>query len=100
MEAARRAPGRPRVVYASAGATLGAGGPADWVASDGVVGDATRATPKTTYGATKACGELLLADYSRKGFLDGRGARLPSVIICAVPNRSAGRPRKFSPKFR
>ena len=77
LEAARRAPGRPKVVYASAGATLGAGAPTDWVSSQDVVGDFSRATPHTTYGATKACGELLLADYSRRGFLDGRGLRLP-----------------------
>ena len=88
LEAARRsgAP-RPRFVYASAGATLGAGAPTDWVRSDGVVSDATRATPHTTYGMTKACGELLLADYSRKGFVDGRGVRLPSVVVRAgAPN--------------
>jgi nucleoside-diphosphate-sugar epimerase len=88
LEAARRsgAP-RPRFVYASAGATLGAGAPTDWVASDGEVSDATRATPHTTYGMTKACGELLLADYSRKGFVDGRGVRLPSVVVRAgAPN--------------
>ncbi|KAK7254363.1 GDP-mannose 4,6 dehydratase [Aureococcus anophagefferens] len=88
LEAARRsgAP-RPRFVYASAGATLGAGAPTDWVASDGEVSDATRATPHTTYGMTKACGELLLADYSRRGFVDGRGVRLPSVVVRAgAPN--------------
>ena len=103
---------RPRFVYASAGVTLcsrggGAGAarrgrawstrprarrsawaaPTDWVASDGEVSDATRATPHTTYGMTKACGELLLADYSRRGFVDGRGVRLPSVVVRAgAPN--------------
>ena len=90
LEAARRAPGRPRVVYASAGATLGAGAPADWVTSNDVVGDSTRAAPHTTYGATKACGELLLADYSRRGFLDGRGLRLPTICVRAGgPNAAA-----------
>jgi len=100
------------LVYASAGVTLcsrggGAGAarrgrawstrprarrsawaaPTDWVASDGEVSDATRATPHATYGMTKACGELLLADYSRKGFVDGRGVRLPSVVVRAgAPN--------------
>ena len=87
LEAARRAPGRPKVVYASAGATLGAGAPTDWVTSQDVVGDFSRATPHTTYGATKACGELLLADYSRRGFLDGRGLRLPTICVRAgAPN--------------
>ncbi|KAH8096467.1 GDP-mannose 4,6 dehydratase [Aureococcus anophagefferens] len=87
LEAARRsgAP-RPRFVYAS-GRDAGAGAPTDWVASDGEVSDATRATPHTTYGMTKACGELLLADYSRRGFVDGRGVRLPSVVVRArAPN--------------
>ena len=80
LETARRAPGRPKVVYASAGATLGAG-------AHDVVGDFSRATPHTTYGATKACGELLLADYSRRGFLDGRGLRLPTICVRAgAPN--------------
>lgn len=45
--------------------------------------DASRATPRTTYGATKACCELLLTDYSRRGFVDGRGVRLPAIIVRA-----------------
>ena len=58
LEAARHcgAP-RPRFVMASAGATLGAGAPTDWLTKDDVVSDATRATPHTTYGMTKACNE-------------------------------------------
>ena len=67
---------RPRFIYASAGATLGAGAPTDFISKDDVVGDSTRATPHTTYGMTKAIGELLLSDYSRRGFVDGRGIRL------------------------
>mmetsp|Transcript_25556 Transcript_25556/g.83526 ORF Transcript_25556/g.83526 Transcript_25556/m.83526 type:complete len:368 (-) Transcript_25556:2297-3400(-) len=88
LEAARRcgAP-RPRFVMTSAGATLGSGAPTDWVTQDDAVSDATRATPHTTYGMTKACAELLLADYSRRGFVDGRGCRLPSVVCRAgAPN--------------
>ena len=88
LEAARQcgAP-RPRFVMTSAGATLGAGAPTDFVTKDGTVSDATRATPHTTYGMTKACSELLLSDYSRRGFVDGRGVRLPSVIVRAgAPN--------------
>ena len=88
LEAARScgAP-RPRFVMASAGATLGAGAPTDFVGANDVVSDATRATPHTTYGMTKACGELLLADYSRREFVDGRGVRLPSVVVRAgAPN--------------
>ncbi|MEO1603256.1 MAG: D-erythronate dehydrogenase, partial [Pseudomonadota bacterium] len=37
--------------------------------------------PQTSYGAQKAAAELLLTDYSRKGFLDGRGLRLPTISV-------------------
>jgi nucleoside-diphosphate-sugar epimerase len=88
LEAARHCgAARPRFIMASAGATLGSGAPTDFVSKDDVVGDSTRATPHTTYGMTKACTELLLSDYSRRGFIDGRGVRLPSVIVRAgAPN--------------
>jgi len=74
---------RPTFLFSSAGATLGAGHPADWIGHSSTISDATRAAPHTTYGTTKACSELLLADYSRRGFLDGRGVRLPTVIVRA-----------------
>jgi len=78
---------RPRFIMASAGATLGAGAPTDFVSKDDVVADWTRATPHTTYGMTKACAELLLGDYSRRGFVDGRACRLPTVVVRAgAPN--------------
>ena len=78
---------RPTFIFSSAGATLGAGHEADWVTNNDTISDATRAAPHTTYGTTKACGELLLADYSRREFIDGRGVRLPSVIVRAgAPN--------------
>lgn len=78
---------RPTFVFSSAGATLGAGHEADWVTHEDIISDATRAAPHTTYGTTKACSELLLADYSRRGFIDGRGVRLPSVVVRAgAPN--------------
>lgn len=82
LEAARHcgAP-RPRFVMASAGATLGAGAPTDFVQPGDTVSDSTRAVPHTTYGMTKACAELLLSDYSRRGFVDGRGVRLPTVLV-------------------
>lgn len=72
---------RPTFMFSSAGATLGAGRDADWVTRDDTISDATRAAPHTTYGTTKACAELLLADYSRRGFCDGRGVRLPTVVV-------------------
>jgi D-erythronate 2-dehydrogenase len=68
-------PNPPRVVFASSVAAFGG----DAVA--GTVSDASKLTPQTTYGTTKAIGELLVNDYTRKGFIDGRSARLPTVII-------------------
>jgi nucleoside-diphosphate-sugar epimerase len=54
------------------------------------VGDQTKQVPQTTYGMTKAIGELLVNDYTRKGFIDGRSARLPTVIIRpGKPNKAA-----------
>jgi D-erythronate 2-dehydrogenase len=75
LEAARARAGCPRVVVASSVAVFGG------AAMPSRVGDTTKQTPQTTYGATKAIGELLINDYSRKGFLDGRSARLPTVIV-------------------
>lgn len=80
-----RATGRPiRVVFASSLAVFG-GHP-----MSPVVSDSTKPLPQTTYGMTKLIGELLLNDYSRKGFLDGRAARLPTVFIRpGKPNAAA-----------
>ena len=44
-------------------------------------GDDTKLTPQSTYGVTKSVLELLVADYSRRGAIDGRVARLPTVIV-------------------
>ena len=52
--------------------------------------DGVELNPQTSYGAQKAAGELLLTDYSRKGFLDGRGVRLPTISIRpGKPNAAA-----------
>ncbi len=84
LEAARARQSRPRVVFASSIAAFG--GPA----AAGTVTDSTKLTPETTYGVTKAIGELLVNDYTRKGFLDGRSARLPTVVIRpGQPNAAA-----------
>jgi nucleoside-diphosphate-sugar epimerase len=84
MEACRSRGSRPRLVFASSIAAFG--GPA----MPKVVTDTTKQTPQTTYGATKAICELLVNDYTRKGFLDGRSARLPTIIIRpGRPNRAA-----------
>jgi nucleoside-diphosphate-sugar epimerase len=45
------------------------------------VDDQTRPNPQTSYGAQKAIGEQLLADYTRKGFLRGRALRLASISV-------------------
>ena len=75
LEALRARAGTPRLVFASSIAAFGG------AAMPASVGDTTKQTPQTTYGITKAIGELLINDYTRKGFLDGRTARLPTVII-------------------
>lgn len=72
-----------KFVFASAGATIGSGAPTDYVQKADVISDASRATPHTTYGMTKACCELLLSDYSRRGLVQGRGVRLPSIVVRA-----------------
>ncbi|RAP40191.1 NAD-dependent dehydratase [Rhodovulum viride] len=52
--------------------------------------DATFLNPQTSYGTQKAVAELLLNDYSRRGLVDGRGLRLPSISVRpGRPNRAA-----------
>lgn len=84
LEATRARHSRPRVVFASSIAAFGG------AAVAGTVTDSTKLTPETTYGVTKAIGELLINDYTRKGFVDGRSARLPTVVIRpGLPNAAA-----------
>ena len=73
----------PRVVFASSLAVYGGELPP-------IVGEETPLRPQTSYGTQKAIGELLVNDYSRKGFVDGRAARLPTVVVRpGRPNRAA-----------
>lgn len=73
----------PRVVFASSIAVVGAPLPYP-------IPDDFHTTPLTSYGTQKAICELLLADYSRRGFLDGIGIRLPTVCIRpGLPNAAA-----------
>ena len=73
----------PRVVFASSLAVYGGVLPP-------TVGDDTPLTPQTSYGTQKAIGELLVNDYSRKGFVNGRALRLPTVVVRpGRPNRAA-----------
>ena len=67
--------GRARVVFASSLAVFGG------ESCPPVVGDETKPLPQTTYGMTKLAGELMINDYSRKDFLDGRAVRLPTIFI-------------------
>lgn len=84
FEAARRIGPSCRVVFASSIACFG--GPA----MQDPCSDITKTSPQTTYGMTKVICELLVNDYSRKGFFDGRSARLPTVIIRpGKPNAAA-----------
>jgi nucleoside-diphosphate-sugar epimerase len=55
-----------------------------------VVQDDTALNPQSSYGAQKAIGELLLSDYSRRGFVDGRVLRLPTISVRpGKPNAAA-----------
>ena len=54
------------------------------------VPDTHHLSPQSSYGAQKAVGELLLADYTRKGFMDGRTLRLPTIVVRpGAPNAAA-----------
>lgn len=83
LERARALGTAPVVVYASSLAVHGGEVPdpiEDW----------TALKPQTSYGAQKAVGELLVDDYSRRGFVDGRGFRLPTIAVRpGKPNRAA-----------
>ena len=73
----------PRLVFASSIAVVGAPLPYP-------IPDDYHTTPLTSYGTQKAISELLLADYTRRGFFDGVGIRLPTVCIRpGVPNKAA-----------
>ena len=83
LEALRGKGGRPRLVNASSFAVFGGDLPE-------VVTDRTDLTPKTSYGTQKAIGELLVTDYTRKGFIDGRSLRLPTITVRpGKPNKAA-----------
>lgn len=83
LEACRALGTAPRVVFASSLAVYGGDLPE-------AIGDATPLTPQTSYGAQKAIGELLVNDYSRKGYIDGRALRLPTIVVRpGRPNRAA-----------
>jgi len=74
---------KPRLVFTSSIAVFGAPFPEK-------IPDDFFLTPLTSYGTQKAIGELLLADYTRKGLLDGVGIRLPTICVRpGKPNEAA-----------
>jgi len=74
---------RPRLVFTSSIAVFGAPFPE-------AIGDEFLNAPLTSYGTQKAIGELLLSDYSRRGFFDGIGIRLPTICVRpGKPNKAA-----------
>ena len=83
LDACRLRGHRPKVVFTSSVAVYGGKLPA-------LVKDDTALNPQSSYGAQKAIGELLLNDYSRRGFVDGRVLRLPTISVRpGKPNKAA-----------
>ena len=83
LERCRKLDGPPKFVFTSSLAVFGGQLP------DPVPDDAPL-TPQTSYGAQKAIGELLVYDMTRKGYIDGRSLRLPTVTVRpGKPNKAA-----------
>ncbi len=83
LERLRQCARPPRLVFASSVAAFGGALPP-------VLDDATVPAPQTSYGTQKVIGEYLVSDYSRKGFVDGRSLRLPTIVVRAgKPNAAA-----------
>lgn len=86
LDVCRLAGHRPRVVFTSSVAVYG-GAPSE------DVGDSTALKPQSSYGVQKAMGELLLQDYTRRGYVDGRVLRLPTISV------RPGRPNAAASSF-
>ncbi len=86
LDACRTSTQRPRVVFSSSLAVYGGltyGGP-------DVIADNTLPMPQNSYGTQKFICEQLIADYTRKGYIDGRSVRLPTVTVRpGKPNKAA-----------
>ena len=83
LDACRAGGHRPRLLFSSSIAVFGGDLPA-------VVTDATTPTPQGSYGIQKLIGELLVQDYTRKGFIDGRSVRVPTATVRpGTPNGAA-----------
>ncbi|HHV7519017.1 TPA: D-erythronate dehydrogenase [Burkholderia orbicola] len=86
LEVCRARGHQPRVVFTSSVAVYGGALP-------DVVQDDTALNPQSSYGAEKAIAELLLCDYARRGFVDGRVLRLPTISV------RPGRPNAAASSF-
>ena len=83
LDACRAQGHRPRLLFSSSIAVFGGDLPP-------VVTDATTPTPQGSYGTQKLIGELLVQDYTRKGFIDGRSVRVPTATVRpGTPNGAA-----------
>ncbi len=78
LEGLRKAGNVPRLVFSSSIAVYG---PDPGLAMPAVVGEDTLPAPQTSYGTHKLMCEYFIADYTRKGFIDGRSARLMTVVV-------------------
>lgn len=74
LEACRALPQPPRFVFASSVAVFGGALPE-------VVPESIELNPQTSYGTQKTIGELLVNDYGRRGFVDARAFRLPTICV-------------------
>jgi D-erythronate 2-dehydrogenase len=74
LEACRKCAKPPKFVFASSVAAFGGALPE-------VLDDSTTPTPQTSYGTQKVISEYLIADYTRKGMIDGRSLRLPTIVV-------------------
>jgi D-erythronate 2-dehydrogenase len=86
LDVCRRVGGCPKVVFTSSVAVYGGELPE-------VVGDETALRPQSSYGMQKAIGELLIGDYTRRGFVDGRVLRMPTISV------RPGRPNAAASSF-
>ncbi|MGT3178594.1 D-erythronate dehydrogenase [Yersinia enterocolitica] len=83
LERARQLGHCPKVIITSSVAVFGGELPA-------VVPDEQVWAPQSSYGTQKALNDLLLADYTRRGFVDGRSLRMPTIVVRpGKPNRAA-----------
>ena len=74
LDASRKQATPPRFVFTSSVAVFGGELP-------DILDDGTTPNPQGSYGAQKVCCEYLVTDYSRKGYIDGRSLRLPTISV-------------------